>query len=200
MNRLGVMIDCSHISDKTFFDVVEISTAPVIASHSACDGINEHGRNFSDEMLLALKENGGSIQLIPLASFIRQTPENPEADRAMAELQEEFGDRRSLTGERLNEYIRRRNEIRRQFPTPPATIDDYIKHVDYAVNLIGIEHVGFGSDFDGGGGVENLEDISMLPNLTVELLRHGYSERDIKKFWGGNLLRVMKEVEAAAEK
>ncbi len=200
MNRLGVMIDGSHISDKTFFDVVEISKAPVIASHSACDGINEHARNFSDEMLLALKENGGTIQLLPLASFIRQAPENPEFDRAMAELQEEFGERRNLSGERLGEFMQRRNELRQQYPSPPATIDDYIKHIDYAVNLIGIDHIGFGSDFDGGGGVENLEDISMLPNLTVELLRRGYSEQDLKKFWGGNLLRVMREVEAVAEK
>jgi len=200
MNRLGIMIDCSHISDKTFFEVVALSNAPVIATHSSCDGIHEHGRNFSDEMLLALKENGGTIQLIPLGSFIRQTPENPELDSAMAELQEEFGERRNLSGERLNEYIQSRNEIRRQFPTPPATIDDFIKHIDYAVNLIGIDHVGFGSDFDGGGGVENLEDISMLPNLTVELLRRGYSEQDLKKFWGGNFMRVMREVEAAAGK
>ena len=200
MNRLGVMIDCSHISDQTFFDVVEITKVPVIATHSACDGINEHDRNLSDKMLLKLKENGGVIQLIPLGSFIRPTPPNPERDKALEELRREFGDRRSLTDEQRSAYMEQWGEIRRLYPTAPATIDDYMKHIDYAVALIGIDHVGFGSDFDGGGGVENLEDISMLPNLTVELMRHGYSERDINKFWGGNLLRVMKAVEAAAEK
>lgn len=200
MNRLGIMIDCSHISDQTFFEVVELSTAPVIATHSACDAINEHGRNFSDEMLLALKENGGTIQLIPLGSFIRQTPENPGRDKAMQELDEEFGSRRDFTDDQRSAYTERRNQIREQFPSSPATIADFIKHIDHVVNLIGIDHVGFGSDFDGGGGIENLEDISMLPNLTVELLRHGYSEQDIKKFWGGNFMRVMREVEAIAAK
>lgn len=200
MNRLGVMIDCSHVSDQTFFDVVEISTAPILATHSGCDGVHEQDRNFSDEMLLKLKENGGTIQLIPLDSFIRAIPPNPDRDRALEELAREFPDRRNLTEEQRRAYTEKRNEIRRLYPTPPATIDDFIKHIDYAVNLIGIDHVGFGSDFDGGGGVQDLEDISKLPNLTVELLRRGYSEQDLKKFWGGNLLRVMKAVEAAAEK
>lgn len=200
MNRLGIMIDCSHISDQTFIDVVELSTAPVIASHSGVDAINEHGRNFSDEMLLKLKENNGTIQLIPLASFIRATPENPEQDAAMEALAEEFGDRQNMTNERRQEFMTRSREIRRQYPTPPATMDDYIKHIDHVVNLIGIDHVGFGSDYDGGGGIEGLEDISQLPNLTVELLRRGYSSRDIEKFWGGNLLRVLRDVERAAGK
>ncbi len=195
MNRLGIMIDCSHISDQTFFDVIEMTTAPVIASHSGVDGINEHGRNFSDEMLLKLKENGGSIQLIPLGSFIRG---NPERERAMEKLQGEFGDRSNLSQERMAEYRQEMNAIRQKYPTPPATIADYIKHIDYVVNMIGIDHVGFGSDFDGGGGVEGIYDISQLPNLTVELIRSGYSDEDIKKFWGGNLLRVLKAVEAAA--
>ncbi len=198
MNRLGIMIDCSHISDQTFFDVVELSTAPVIASHSAADAINEHGRNFSDEMLLKLKENNGTIQLIPLSSFIRATPPNPERDSAMAALEEEFGDREGMSVERRQEFMTRRREIGTQFPTPPVTMDDYIKHIDHVVNLIGIDHVGFGSDFDGGGGIAGIEDISQLPNLTVELLRRGYSSRDIEKFWGGNLLRVLRDVERAA--
>ena len=200
MNRLGIMIDCSHVSDQTFFDVVEMSTAPVLATHSGVDHFNDIGRNFSDEMLLKLKENNGTIQLIPLDSFIRETPPNPERDAAMAALEEEFGDRRELSAERMQEYMTRRREISRQFPTPPPTMDDYVRHIDYVVNLIGIDHVGFGSDFDGGGGIPDIDDISMLPNLTVELLRRGYSRRDIEKFWGGNLLRVLRDVERAAGK
>jgi len=198
MNRLGIMIDCSHVSDQTFFDVVELSTAPVIATHSGVDHFNDIGRNFSDEMLLKLKENNGTIQLIPLAGFIRETPPNPERDAAMAALDEEFGARRELPVERQREYYARRREIGQQFPTPPATMDDYVRHIDYVVDLIGIDHVGFGSDYDGGGGIPGLEDISKLPNLTVELMRRGYSSRDIEKFWGGNLLRVLRDVERAA--
>jgi membrane dipeptidase len=178
--------------------VVEMSTAPVLATHSGVDHFNDIGRNFSDEMLLKLKENNGTIQLIPLDSFIRETPPNPERDAAMAALEEEFGDRRELSAERMQEYMTRRREISRQYPTPPPTMDDYVRHIDYVVNLIGIDHVGFGSDFDGGGGIPDIDDISMLPNLTVELLRRGYSRRDIEKFWGGNLLRVMRDVERVA--
>ncbi|MFC1628782.1 dipeptidase [Gemmatimonadota bacterium] len=200
INRLGIMIDCSHISDQTFFDIVEISSAPVIASHSGVDAFNEIGRNFSDEMLLKLKENNGTIQLIPLGSFIRATPENLEQDAAMEALDEEFGDRQNMSTERRQEYSARSREIRAQYPTPPVTMDDYIRHIDYVVNLIGIDHVGFGSDFDGGGGIAGIEDISQLPNLTVELLRRGYSRRDLEKFWGGNLLRVLRDVERAAGK
>ncbi len=200
MNRLGIMIDCSHISDQTFFDVVELSTAPVLATHSGVDAFNEIGRNFSDEMLLKLKENNGTIQLIPLSSFIRATPPNPERDAAMEALAEEFGDRRELSVERMQEFMAKRREISQQYPTPPVTMDDYVRHIDYVVNLIGIDHVGFGSDFDGGGGIPGIEDISQLPNLTVELLRRGYSSRDIEKFWGGNLLRILRDVEIAAGK
>ncbi len=198
MNRLGVMVDCSHVSDQTFFDVIEMTTAPIICSHSGVDGVYEQDRNLSDEMLLALRKNGGVIQLIPLDSYIRARPQNPEQDAAMAALNEEFGDQRSLSPERRQEYRQRSMEIRRQYPIPPATIEDFLEHVDYAVALIGIDHVGFGSDFDGGGGVQDLEDISKLPNVTVELMRRGYSERDIRKFWGENLLRVLKEVERKA--
>jgi len=200
MNRLGVIIDCSHVSDQTFFDVADISTAPVIASHSAADGINEHGRNFSDEMLYRLAEIDGCIQLIPLGSFIRGEVPNPERDAAMAELQERYSGVTDPTEEQQQEIMQEMRALRRQYPTPPATIDDFIKHIDYVVNLIGIDHVGFGSDFDGGGGVEGLRDISMLPNLSVELVRRGYSTKDLEKFWGGNLLRVLGEVERAAER
>ncbi len=198
MNRLGVMIDCSHVSDQTFFDVAEMSSAPVIASHSGVDGINDHPRNFSDEMLYRLAEIGGCIQLIPLDSFIRGEVPNPEREAAEAALQEKYGDIESLSQEQQAAFMQEYRTLRRQYPTPPATIDDFIKHIDYVVNLIGIDHVGFGSDFDGGGGVEGLNDISMLPNLSVELIRCGYTARDLDKFWGGNLLRVFREVEKAA--
>ncbi len=200
LNRLGVIIDVSHISDQSFFDLVEVSQAPIVATHSGCRALCDNSRDMTDEMLLALKKNGGVIQLVALGSFLRDTPANPERDAAMQALTEEFGDRRQMSIERSLEYRTRVNEIREKYPIPPVTIEDFMKHFDHAVALIGIDHVGFGSDFDGGGGVEGLADVTMLPNVTVELLRRGYSEREIKKFWGGNFLRVMKNVERVAGK
>jgi membrane dipeptidase len=200
LNRLGVIVDVSHISDQSFFDVVATSKAPVVATHSGCRAVCDNARDMTDEMLLALKKNGGVIQLIALGSYLRGTPANPERDAAMQALTEEFGDRRQIPPDRMQAYRDRMNEIREKYPIPPVTIEDFMKHLDHAVALIGIDHVGFGSDFDGGGGVEGLADVTMLPNVTVEMLRRGYSERDIKKFWGGNFLRVLKEVERVAGK
>jgi membrane dipeptidase len=200
MNRLGMIIDVSHISDQAFFDVVEMSTAPVVATHSGCRALCEQGRNMTDEMLLALKENGGVIQLVLVPSFLRDSPPNPEQEAAEAALAEEFGDRESLTAEQRQQYRSRSREIRRQYPDPPVTIDDYLKHFEHAVALIGIDHVGFGSDFDGGGRIEGVGDATELPNLTVELMRRGYSRKEIEKFWGGNFLRAMEAVERAAGK
>ena len=200
LNRLGVIIDVSHISDQSFFDLVEVSQAPVVASHSGVRALGENSRDMTDEMLLALKKNGGVIQIVALGSFLRPTPEIPGRDEALQALREEFGDRRQMSPERSQEYGTRMNEIRDKYPIPPVTIEDFMKHLDYAVALIGIDHVGFGSDFDGGGGVPGIDDVSALPNITVEMLRRGYSEKEIKKFWGGNFLRVMKKVERVAGK
>lgn len=198
LNRLGVMVDVSHVSDKTFYDVLEMTDVPVVLTHSACRALASHSRNITDDMLRRLAENGGVIQLVALDSFLKDPEPNSDRDREIQALNEEFGDISGMSGDRFAEYRSRRNEIRQKYPGSPATLEDFMQHIDHAVAVAGIDQVGFGSDFDGGGGIEGLEDVTKLPDVTVEMLRRGYSEEDIKKFWGGNLLRVMGAVEAAA--
>jgi membrane dipeptidase len=199
MNRLGIMVDVSHVSKQTMLDATRLSRAPIIASHSSTRAITDNPRNMDDEQLNALKENGGVVQIVAVGSFVKDEP--PEKLQAIAALREEIGvtgyrAMRTLTEEQRAEYRRRRAEIDRQWP--PATLQDFVDHIDYAVDLIGIDHVGISSDFDGGGGVVGWRDASETPNLTLELVRRGYSEEEIRKLWGGNLLRVWREVERIA--
>ncbi len=199
MNRLGIMVDVSHISKAAMLEAARISKAPVIASHSAVRALADHPRNLDDEQLLALKENGGVIQVVALGSFVKEDP--PEKRAAIEKLREEMGittERafEALSDEERAEYRRRRAEIEAAWPR--ATVKDFVDHIDYAVRLIGIDHVGISSDFDGGGGVEGWNDASETFNVTLELVRRGYGEDEIRKLWGGNLLRVWREVERVA--
>ena len=199
-NRLGIMVDLSHASDKSFFDVLEVTKAPVIASHSSVRALCDHPRNLSDEMLKALADNGGVIQICFVSSFLKESKANPERDKAMAALRKEFGSwskaRDDAERERmLQEYER----INKEYPQDSATVKDAVDHIDHVVRLIGIDHVGIGTDFDGGGGVEGCDDVSQMPSITTELLRRGYTEQEIEKIWGGNLMRVFKKVRDTAE-
>jgi len=194
-NRLGIMVDVSHISEKSFFDVLETSRAPVIASHSSARALCDHPRNLSDEQLEALAENNGVIQICILSSFLKPDVPDPERDRAMAELRREY----SGMGENPDEAVQKKirdeyREFMRKYPGVKANVQDAGDHIDHVVNLIGIDHVGIGTDFDGGGGIEGCIDVSEMPNITAELIRRGYSEEDIRKIWGGNLIRVFKQV------
>src|SRR5690606_34958122 len=201
MNRLGIMVDVSHISKDAMLHATRISKAPVIASHSSVRALADHPRNMDDEQLLALKENGGVIQVVAFAEYVKVTP--PEKREALARLREEFGIRGSvrraleeMPEERRHEYERRAAEIEARWPR--ATVSDFVDHIDYAVKLIGIDHVGISSDFDGGGGVTGWNDASETFNVTLELVRRGYTEEEIAKLWGGNLLRVWRENERIA--
>jgi len=199
MNRLGIMIDVSHVSKQTMLDAARLSRSPIIASHSSTRALTDVPRNMDDEQLLVLKQNGGVIQVVAVGSFVKDEP--AEKREAIAALREETGitgyrGMRTLTDEQRAEYRRRRDEIDRQWPS--ATLQDFVNHIDYAVELIGIDHVGISSDFDGGGGVVGWGDASESPNVTLELVRRGYSEEEIRKLWGGNLLRVWREVERVA--
>ena len=156
MNRLGIMVDVSHISKQAMLDAVRASAAPVIASHSSMRALRDHPRNLDDEQLLALRDNGGVIQTVALGDFVSGRDD------------------------------------------PPIAVSDFVDHIDYAVSLIGIDHVGISSDFDGGGGVAGWSDASETFNVTLELVRRGYTEDEIAKVWGRNLLRVWREVEAVA--
>ena len=196
MNRVGMMVDVSHVAKSTSLDAIRLSRAPVIASHSGVRAVNDHPRNMDDEQLLALKRNGGVIQVVALGEFVKSSPQRRAAAQAVYQQLGITRGRGELTSEQRTELRRRLAEVDAQFP--PATVQDFINHIDYAVKLIGIDHVGISSDFDGGGGVSGWRDASETFNVTLELVRRGYGEADIRKLWGGNLLRVWKEVERVA--
>ncbi len=208
MNRVGMMVDVSHISKQAMLDAVAASRAPVVGSHSSMRAVNDHPRNMDDEQLLALKDNGGVIQTVALGAFVKSPA--PERQDAIATLREEMGIAgrnvaRSLAEQelsedeyeaRLSEYETRLAQIDEQWP--PADVADFVDHIDHGVDLIGIDHIGISSDFDGGGGIVGWNDASETGNVTLELVRRGYSEEEIAKLWGGNLLRVLREAERIA--
>jgi membrane dipeptidase len=199
-NRLGIMVDVSHVSDQSFFDVLRVTEAPVIASHSSVRAICDHPRNLTDEMLQALAENGGVIQICFVSSFVKTPEPNPERDEAMAQLEEKYGSRRSIADEETRKKWREEYmAIREKYPEERANVRNIVDHIDHVVKLIGVDHVGIGTDFDGGGGVDGCDDVSDMPRITEELVRRGYSEEDIRKIWGGNLMRVFREVENSAK-
>lgn len=198
MNRIGMMVDVSHISDESFSDVIHTSKAPVIASHSSCRALCSSPRNLTDEMLLALKENGGVIQICILSNYIKAPEPNPELDAKMKELRDKYGDTGRLTEEQRRAMREERREIYNTY-RKLATVPDVVDHIDHVVQVAGIDYVGIGTDFDGGGGVEGCMTVAEMKNITIELLRRGYSKADIEKIWGGNVMRAFREVERAAQ-
>lgn len=196
LNRQGVMVDLSHVSDQTFADAMEVTKAPVVLSHSSLRSLCDHPRNITDEMLLAVKKNKGVIQITFVNSFIGQelrTAEQaiaPERDAKIAELQKLYPD----DEEKRREEDRR---IRREYQAklPKVSWERILDHIDHAVKVAGIDHVGIGSDFDGATMPEGMEDVTRLPKITEALLKNGYSEKDVENILGGNLLRVFADVE-----
>jgi membrane dipeptidase len=189
MNRLGIMVDVSHISKKAALDAMRVSKAPVIASHSSTRALADVPRNMDDETLLALKENGGVMQTVALGGYVKT---RPEFDAARRTLWEELGIDgyaafRAMSDEQRAAYDLKIAELEAQWPA--ANVSDFVDHID---------HVGISSDFDGGGGVVGWNDASESFNVTLELVRRGYSEEDIAKLWGGNLLRAWRDVERVA--
>jgi len=199
MNRLGMMVDISHVSDSTFYDVIKLSKAPVIASHSCCRYFTPaYERNMNDEMIKVLAKNGGVIQIAFASFFLRN------------DIYEQY-----INGEdKIKSYLKENNiksgteaawkyeeNYWKENPLASATVKDVANHIDHIKNLVGIDYVGIGSDFDGTGGLlpVGLEDASKYPNLVYELLQRGYSDKDIEKILGGNILRVWKQVEEVAE-
>src|SRR5580692_4261322 len=198
MNRLGMIVDISHVSDKTFADVLEVSKAPVFASHSDCRAICDAPRNMSDDMIRALAAKGGVIQINYHVGFLSQEFRNaekahPEWDKAIAvEVKKRCGDRQGcqlIEGDRVTRGYVLRGDL------PMVEWTKIIEHIDHAVKIAGIEHVGLGSDFDGANMPFGMEDATKLPQITNALLEKGYSEGDVRKILGENTLRVMAEVE-----
>ncbi len=198
MNRLGMMIDVSHISDKAFYDVLKTTNAPVIASHSSCRALCGSPRNLTDDMLLALKENEGVIQICILSNYLKTPEPNPELQKKLMELKVKYGDYNSLSDSLKKQNRIEYRAIQKRYEKP-ATVKDIADHIDHVVQVIGIDYVGIGTDFDGGGGVEGCRNVSEMKNITIELLRRGYSKNDIEKIWGGNIMRVLGKVEKIAK-
>jgi len=197
MNRLGIMVDVSHISDKAFYEVLKVTGAPVIASHSSCRALCGSPRNLSDDMLLALKENGGVIQICILSNYLKTMEPNPELSEKLKELHEKYGDYYSLPEDTKKlmraEYV----DIHKRYEKL-ATVKDVVDHIDHVVQVIGIDHVGIGTDFDGGGKVDGCRNVAEMKNITIEMLRRGYSKTDLTKVWGSNIMRVLRRNEEIA--
>jgi membrane dipeptidase len=197
MNRIGMMIDVSHISDKSFYDVLKTSSAPVIASHSSSRALCSSPRNLTDDMLLALKANGGVIQICILSAYIKTPEPNPELQDLLQKLKDKFGDPSLLTDEQKKQYRDERWDIVNKY-RKLATVADVVDHIDHVVQVVGIDYVGIGTDFDGGGGVDGCRTVAEMKNITIELLRRGYTRQEISKIWGGNIMRVFSQVQSSA--
>jgi membrane dipeptidase len=200
LNRLGIMVDVSHASKATVLDLARVTRAPLIASHSGVRAIARTERNMDDEMMLAVARTGGVMQTVALGSFVRDMPSERQA--AIQALRSEFGigqgGRRAqdLSAAERERYAAGMAEIEARWA--PVTVAEYVGHIDYAVRLMGIDHVGISSDFDGGGGVAGWGSAAETFNVTLELVRRGYTDEEIRKLWGGNLLRVWRAAERVA--
>jgi membrane dipeptidase len=193
-NRLGIMVDISHMSDRSFADVLKITKAPAIASHSCCRALCGNPRNLSDDMIKALAANGGVIQICFLSAYLVAPPANPERDAAFKSLEDKYGSFGNMNDSKRAEAMAAYREISRKYPEPLAHVKDIVDHIDHVINLVGDDFVGIGTDFDGGGGVEDCNDVSQMFRVTMEMLRRGYSEARIAKIWGGNAMRVLQKV------
>lgn len=198
-NQLGILIDQSHASDDVFDQLLEVSRAPIILSHTASFDLNGHPRNIDDARIRKLAAKGGVIQVNSLSGYLIPTSKDPEYMKEMRALYAEAGSRRELTSEQRHALMDKRKAIDAKYGVKTATLDDYMRHILHIIEVAGPEHVGFGADWDGGGGVTGLEDVSLLPKITERLLKAGYSEKQVAGMWGGNVLRLLGEVQALAD-
>ncbi len=217
MNKWGIMIDISHPSKEAIRQMIELSKAPVIASHSSARALADHSRNLDDEQLEWVKKNGGVVQTVALGSFI-EVEKSKKRDEITQAVLKEFAEKEKFDMKKREDVAKlpekERDDYREKFDAfrekakplldeklkdaPEADIKDFVNHIDYLVKKMGIDHVGISSDFDGGGGIKGWKDASETFNVTVELVRRGYSKDEIEKIWSGNLLRVLDEVQKVA--
>ena len=199
MNRLGMLVDVSHVSDKTMSDALDVSKAPIIASHSSARALSNVPRNIPDDLLKRIAKNGGVVQVNFYSVFVDEktvSPQSAERDKRLRAQQDAINAKYKNDPERLAEES---DKLEAANPLPPLPISKLIDHIDHIVKVTGIDHVGIGADFDGANDMpEGAKDVSMLPNITYELLKRGYSERDIRKILGENFLRVFAEAERVA--
>ncbi|MEM1150073.1 MAG: membrane dipeptidase [Pseudomonadota bacterium] len=197
-NRLGLIVDASHASDDALRDMMAVSSTPVILSHSGPDGVFEHARNVPDDLLIQLAESGGVVHVNAFGGYLEALEPTPERRAALTAFEAENGsffDPRSE--EEMAAYRAARRAIDAEFPPPRSSFETYLEHLFYTIDLVGIDHVGIGADWDGGGGVDGMADVVAVPKITEALLNAGYSEADIEKVWSGNVLRLLRDVEAA---
>jgi membrane dipeptidase len=199
MNRVGMMIDVSHVSDESFYDVIALSKAPIIASHSCARAICDNPRNLYDQMLKKLAENGGVLQMCIMSDYVKKPEPNPERDAAFKALREKYQSFDNLSEQERQKAQEDWRSLDEKYPRKLATVSDVVDHIDHIVKVAGIDHVGIGTDFDGGGGVEGCFDVSEMGNITLELVKREYTEEQIRKIWGGNTMRVLTEVEKVAK-
>lgn len=199
-NRLGIVLDQSHASDAVFDQLIELSKAPIILSHTGADAVYEHPRNIDDDRIRKLADRGGVILVNSLGSYLIDTGATPEYRTELRALYEEFGGRAHFKEEDYPRFNARRAQLDEKHGIRKATLEDYFAHILHILKVAGPEHVGFGADWDGGGGVQGLEDISLLPKVTARLLQEGYTEQQIEAIWSGNLLRVIRQAQALAER
>ena len=199
-NRLGIILDASHSSDIVLDQILAQSTAPIILSHSGAKAIYDHPRNVDDARLKALAAKGGVIQINAYGGYLAAEVPNPERDAALKALGEKYGNPGLLPPDKVASLVKERRAILDRFPGSERSFEQFTAHLFHALKLVGSDHVGIGADWDGGGGVIDMQDITDLPRITAALLKAGYGEADIAKIWGGNVLRLMTAVEAAAQK
>ena len=199
MNRLGMLVDVSHVSDETMSDALDVSKAPIIASHSSARALSNVPRNIPDDLLRRIAKNGGVVQVNFYSVFVDEktvAPQSEERDKRLKAQQDELNRKYANDPERLGEES---DKLEAANPLPPLPISKLIDHIDHIVKIAGIDHIGLGADFDGANDMpEGASDVSMLPNITYELLKRGYSEQDIRKILGENFLRVFAEAERVA--
>ena len=219
MNRLGIMIDVSHPSKEAMKQMIELSKAPIIASHSSARALCDHSRNLDDEQLQLMKTNGGVVQTVAFSSYLN-TEKHEARNAYMKTIYQQVADSLGMEWFERSQFSALNDAQKEAFmenyprvvkigkdlvkgrkdaPAAAVNVSDFVDHIDYMVKLIGIDHVGISSDFDGGGGIEGWSDASETMNVTLELVERGYSQEDIAKLWGGNLLRVLDEVQAVAK-
>lgn len=192
MNRLGIIIDISHVSDSTFYDVIRLSKAPVFASHSSCRALCNHWRNMTDDMIRTMAKNGGVIQINFVPDFLKKP--NEQHAVSIKELRMKMM-RAETTADEQKQIEQELKKLKEKYKADIPTVKEAVDHIEHVIKLVGIDHVGIGMDMDGGGQLQECKDVSEIKNITIELLRRGYSAKDIKKIWGGNTMRVLDAVE-----
>lgn len=197
-NRLGMIVDASHASDDALRDMMAVSSTPVILSHSGPDGVYEHARNVPDDLLVQLAESGGVVHVNAFPGYLEELSDSAERVEALAALDAQYDvPFQQMTPEQQAEYRAARIALDNEFPADRSSFEKYVEHLLYTIELVGIDHVGIGADWDGGGGVTGLQEVTAVPRITQALVDAGYSAEDIAKVWSGNVLRLLRTVEQA---